>query len=150
MTSRARYHSFSSSLPRFESATIADVMSPGIMSCPPSSSLVTVAQTMTAHNVHAVVVSEVPPEPIPGDQRLWGLVSDMDLIRAIPAGIRGHTAGEFAHTEAIGIERSTALATAATAMVRHDSAHLVVTDDERPIGMVSSLDLAASLALGGD
>jgi len=74
----------------------------------------------------------------------------MDLIRAVPAGIRGHTAGEFARGEAVDTERSTSLTAAAALMINHDTAHLVVTDRGRPIGMVSTLDLAGSLAIGVD
>lgn len=149
MSTSAKRYSVSSSIPAFERATIADVMRPGVMSCPPHASMMTVAQTMTAHNIHAVVVSDMTSaELISGDQLPWGLVSDLDLIRAVPAGIRGHTAREFARTEAVGIERSATLVAAAALMIMHDTAHLVVTDDGRPIGMVSTLDLAASLALG--
>lgn len=148
MSTSAKRYSVSSSIPAFESATIADVMRPGVMSCPPHASMMTVAQTMTAHNIHAVVVSDMTSELSSGDQLPWGLVSDLDLIRAVPAGIRGHTAREFARTEAVGIERSATLVAAAALMIMHDTAHLVVTDDGRPIGMVSTLDLAASLALG--
>jgi CBS domain-containing protein len=34
-------------------ATVADVMRPGVMSCAPDASLVTVAQTMATHHVHS-------------------------------------------------------------------------------------------------
>jgi signal-transduction protein with cAMP-binding, CBS, and nucleotidyltransferase domain len=105
---------------------------------------------MTAHNIHAVVVSDVDSESRSGDQLKWGLVSAMDLMRAIPAGIRGHTARELARREVVGIEHSSGLVAAASLMVKHKTSHLVVTDDRRPIGMVSSLDLAALLALSGD
>jgi hypothetical protein len=111
---------------------------------------VTVAQAMTAHHIHALVVGGITPEPPAADQPAWGLISDMDLIRAVPAGIRAHTAGEFARDEAVGIEQCTTLTGAASLMINHDPAHLVVTDGGTPIVMVSTLDLAASLALGGE
>lgn len=149
MSSESRYYSAGSRIPAFERATVADVMRPGVMSCPPKTSLLVVAQTMTAHNIHAIVVNDIPSKLRAGDQIGWGMISDMDLIRAVPSGTRGRTAHEYARTEAVGIEPSATLVSAAALMITHDTAHLVVSDDDGwPTGMVSTLDLAAALAFG--
>jgi CBS domain-containing protein len=148
MSSESRHYSVRQPYPAFEKATVADVMRPGVMSCPPNTSLVTVAQTMTAHNIHAVVVSGLTAELVAGDQVAWGMLSDMDLMRAVLSGIRDRRARDYTRSDAVAIQPSATLLHAAALMIKHDTAHLVVTDIGRPIGMVSTLDVAASLALG--
>ena len=75
MTNTTSRYSAARPIPVFEEATVRDVMRPGVMSCPPNTPLITAAQTMTAHNVHAVVVNGVTSELIAGDQLAWGMLS---------------------------------------------------------------------------
>jgi CBS domain-containing protein len=135
-------------LPAFESATVADVMHPGVMSCPPSAPLVAVAQTMATHHVHAVIVGGIATDAVHGDHLVWGLISDMDLVRAAEIGIEGQTAEEVARTEAITVDPATPLATAARLMDVHGTSHLIVVSEGAPIGVLSSLDIAGALAWG--
>lgn len=135
-------------LPAFERATVADVMRPGVMSCAPDAPLLTVAQTMATHHVHCVVVAGVTTDDAGGDHLIWGLVSDMDMVRAAEAGIEGHTATDAARTEVVTVEPTTSLAEAARLMDEHDSTHLVVTTGGQPVGVISSLDIAGALAWG--
>jgi CBS domain-containing protein len=135
-------------MPAFERATVADVMRPGVMSCAPDAPLVTVAQTMATHHVHAVVVAGITTDDSGDDHLIWGLVSDMDIVRAAESGIDGHTAGDAARTEVVTVDPSTPLAEAARLMDEHDTAHLIVTSGGQPAGVVSSLDLAGALAWG--
>jgi CBS domain-containing protein len=135
-------------LPSFENATVADVMHPGVMSCPPDAPLVSVAQTMATHHVHAVVVGGIATEAVHGDHLVWGLVSDMDLVRAAEIGIEGRTAQEVATTKAITVDPTTSLAAAARLMDVHGTSHLIVASGSAPIGVLSSLDIAGALAWG--
>jgi CBS domain-containing protein len=135
-------------MPSFETASVADVMHPGVMSCPPEAPLVTVAQTMATHHVHAVVVGGIGNDDVHGDHLVWGLISDMDLVRAAEVGIEGRMAEEIARTEAITVEPSASLATAARLMDVHGTSHLIVVSGGAPIGMISSLDIAGALAWG--
>lgn len=135
-------------LPSFESATVADVMHPGVMSCPPDAPLLTVAQTMATHHVHSVVVGGIATDAVHGDHLVWGLISDMDLVRAAETGIEGRTAEDVATTEAITVEPSTSLATAARLMDVHGTSHLIVASGGAPVGVLSSLDIAGALAWG--
>jgi CBS domain-containing protein len=135
-------------LPAFETASVADVMHPGVMSCPPSAPLVTVAQTMATHHVHSVVVGGIASDAVHGDRLVWGLISDRDLVRAAEAGIEGRTAEEIARTEAITVDPSTSLSIAARLMDVHGTSHLIVVSGGAPIGIVSSLDIAGALAWG--
>jgi CBS domain-containing protein len=135
-------------MPSFERASVADVMSPGVMSCAPDAPLVTVAQTMATHHVHSVVVAGIEKDPAGRDHLIWGLVSDMDLVRMAETGIEGCTAGEAARSEIVTVDPSTPLDDAARLMDEHGTAHLIVTSQNQPVGVVSSLDIAGALAWG--
>jgi CBS domain-containing protein len=135
-------------LPAFENATVLDVMRPGVMSCAPDASLLTVAQTMATHHVHSVVVTGLTHDDRGGDHLVWGLISDMDLVRAAESGIEGHTAADAARTEVVTVDPTTLLPEAAALMDEHATAHLLVLSGGRPAGVISSLDLAGALAWG--
>jgi CBS domain-containing protein len=135
-------------LPSFETASVADVMHPGVMSCPPSTPLITVAQTMATHHVHSVVVGGIATDAVHGDHLVWGLISDMDLVRAAEVGLEGRAAEDIARTEAITVDPSTSLAAAARLMDVHHTSHVIVVSGGAPIGIVSSLDIAGALAWG--
>jgi CBS domain-containing protein len=135
-------------LPSFESAVVADVMHPGVMSCPPATPLVTVAQTMATHHVHSVVVGGIGTDGVHGDHLVWRLISDMDLVRAAEVGIEGRTAEDVARTEAITVDPSTLLSTAARLMDVHNTSHLIVLSGGAPVGVLSSLGIAGAVAWG--
>jgi CBS domain-containing protein len=135
-------------MPAFERATVADVMRPGVMSCAPDAPLLTVAQTMATHHVHSVVVAGITKDATGGDHFIWGLVSDMDIVRASESGIEGHTAADAARTEVVTVDLATPLTDAARLMDQHNSSHLIVTSGGKPAGVVSSLDIAGALAWG--
>jgi CBS domain-containing protein len=83
-----------------------------------------------------------------GGSRLWGVVSDLDLVKAANAGeIGDRTAGGTAITPVVMVERDDTLAHAAQLMSEHEITHLVVVDPrtERPVGVLSTLDLAGAL-----
>ncbi len=133
--------------PGFESAVVADVMRAGVMGCPPDAPATTVARIMATHHIHAVLVEGIEPAaggPAPG----WGIVSDLDLVRAARAGLEARTAGELARTDPVVVKPALAVREAARLMDEHETTHLVVSDGVRPIGVLSALDLAGVLAWG--
>lgn len=134
--------------PAFEKATAADVMRAGVMTCWPDVPAVEIARMMASHHIHAVVVEGVHRDAVHGENLVWGVVSDLDLARAAYTDIATLTAGELAATEPVTIELATPLAAAAQLMDEHATAHVIVVEDGRPIGMVSTLDLAGALAWG--
>jgi CBS domain-containing protein len=127
--------------------TVADVMHWGIVSCPATASLDAVAAVMSRERVHCVVVLE-GSDPT----SLWGVVSDLDLVAA--ASVRSleeqHAAGS-AMRPAVTVAPGEPLGVAARLMTRAGIAHLVVVDpvDRRPVGVVSTLDLAGALSGAG-
>lgn len=134
--------------PAYEQATVRDAMHPGIITCPPETSLVEVARILAEHEVHCVAVLGLSVHA-ERERLVWGILSDIDLVRAIDAhGLDGLTAGEIAGTEPVTISADEPLAAAARAMGEHDVHHLVVVSgkDPQPVGIVSSLDVAEAIA----
>jgi CBS domain-containing protein len=132
----------SATAPRLQHAVVADVMHPGVVSCPRDTDLVTVARMMASHHIHAVVVS--------GTDGRWGLLSDLDLVAAaLPQLPPDADAGDYASTELLTVDRDERLERAAQIMVEHQLAHLLVVSPlGAPIGVVSTLDVAGAIAWG--
>ena len=126
--------------------TVGEVMRLGIVGCAPDTPLQEVARLMSAHRIHCVVVGVVT-EAQHGTRLVWGVVSDLDLARALAAG-EELTAGEVAATELVTASPFDSLADVALVMGDHDVAHLVVVDgnDAEPMGVISTLDLARAAA----
>jgi CBS domain-containing protein len=103
---------------------------------------------MATHHVHSLVVAGIEKDAGGTDHLIWGIVSDMDLVRAAETGIEGRTAGEAARTEVVTVDPSTPLEVAARLMDDHATAHLIVTSAGQPTGVISSLDIAGALAWG--
>jgi CBS domain-containing protein len=120
-------------------------MHDGLVSCPRGGSLKVVAELMSDQRVHCVVVIDDPADA----RSLWGVISDLDLVAA--ASVRElemQAAGATAMTPAVTIGPGESLQRAADLMTRYGIAHLVVVDPavSRPVGVVSTLDLAAALS----
>jgi CBS domain-containing protein len=120
-------------------------MTEGVLTCRRDESLAEVAELMARRRVHCVVVTEDPHDPEP----LWGIVSDLDLAAA--ASVRDlaeQTAGGTAATAVVTVGPDETVQRAAQLMTEHGTAHLVVVDaDRRPIGVVSTLDVASILGV---
>jgi CBS domain-containing protein len=134
--------------PALEHALVEDVMRPGIISCAPETDLTTVARTMAANHVHAVVVSGIERTPAGGELLTWGIVSALDLVGAALPGVTALDAAALASTEVVTIDAHEPLERAAQLMVEHQLTHLLVVDGARPVGVVSTLDIAGCLAWG--
>lgn len=128
----------------FADATVADAMHSGVLTCPPETPLPTVARMMAGYGVHAIVVTDLDAEGDP-DERPWGVVSGLDLVRAA-AMAADATAGGVAATELVTVGPDAPLSRAAQLMAEHELSHLVVVDgDGRPQGIVSTHDVAGAL-----
>ncbi len=134
----------------FSELAISEVMHDEIIGCPPQTPLREVASLMAEHNVHCVVVDGLARAPHNTERLIWGLVSDVDLMRAEGAGRLEDEAGEIAATEIVTVNPSEDIQRAAQVMGEHDCSHLIVTDRDsgRPIGVVSSIDVARALVWG--
>jgi CBS domain-containing protein len=123
---------------------VADVMRPGILSCPPDTPLRDAARIMAVHRVHCVVVGDLRS----GDAVVWGILSDLDLAQAIDSATEDTTAGEIAATDPVALPSTATLDEAARLMGQHETAHVVIVDARSgdPVGVVSTLDVALALA----
>ena len=134
--------------PSLGHALVSDAMRSEILTCPPDAPLRTVARMMAAEHVHCTVVSD-------GGKRgrgtaTWGIVTDMDLMRAAREDIDERTASWAAVSEFLSVSPDEPLERAVRMMVEHDVTHLIVVDPERDkaVGVLSTLDVAGILAWG--
>ena len=131
-----------------EHATVSDAMHPGILSCEPDASVAEVAKIMAMHHVHCVAVVGISHEE--PECFVWGIVSDLDLVRA-GIGDRGdQTARTLAGQPIVVVEPGMMLRDAGREMLAHGVSHVVVADPVagRPVGVLSTLDIAGVLAWG--
>jgi CBS domain-containing protein len=129
--------------PAFRNATVADAMSPGIITCGPDAPLAAVAELMARHGVHAVAVGGIAAGHL-----VWGVIDSLDLVRALCMEDGPADASAITRQPALSIEPEAPLVVAARLMVEREVAHLIVVDGERPVGVVSTLDIAGAAAWG--
>jgi CBS domain-containing protein len=133
----------------FEVATVGDAMSHGVISCPPETPLRVVARMMATYGVHAIFVFEQVDEPDEAP-RLWAVVSDLDLVAATRLDLDQLTAGSTAVTPLVSVASDGSIGEAGSLMAQYGIAHLAVTEpgSSRPIGVISTLDIARAIAAG--
>jgi CBS domain-containing protein len=136
-------------MPRLEHATVSDAMHPGILSCEADATLTDVARLMAMHHVHCIAVTGISREP-PGERLVWGIISDLDLLRAGIGTAADQPAGAIALQPIISVEPTMPLREAGELMLGQGATHVVVIDPniQRPIGILSTLDIAGVLAWG--
>jgi CBS domain-containing protein len=134
-------------MPSLEHATVADAMHPGVMTCEPDATLTQVARMMASHHIHCIAVMGIAPEE--GESLVWGIISDLDLIRAGIDSVE-QTAATMATHPIVSVEPTLPLREAARLMLTHAAPHVLVVDaqKQRPIGILSTLDIAGILAWG--
>lgn len=121
--------------------TVGELMTPGILTCPPVTPLRVVAKMMATHRVHAIVVFGHQDTLMP-----WGVISDLDLVGAIDSGAH---AGAIAGSPVVTVTPDDTLLFAAALMREHSTTHLIVVADAAspiPIGVLSTLDVIRAVA----
>ena len=120
-------------------------MRPRVLTCDPATPLITVAQQMAGEHVHSIVVLGDHD----GERNAWGVVTDRDVLRAA-SHIEELTAAEAAGVEMLTARPGERLEDVAERMAAHGSGHALVVDDRhgRPVGVLSTLDIAGILAWG--
>jgi CBS domain-containing protein len=126
---------------------VVDAMTEGVLTCSLDTPLREVAGLMAEQRIHCVVACDAD-EPAGA---LWGVVSDRDVVAAASArDIDGQTAGSAAATPALTVTPAETLERAAQLLSEHAVAHLIVVapPEGRPVGVLSTLDVARVLARG--
>ena len=131
----------------FEAAAVGDVMSRGVISCPPETPLRVVARMMATFGVHAIFVfehtdedDEAPSSGLSSPTSTWSRRRGSISTRTPPAGRRC--------TPLVTVAADRSIAEAGSLMAQYGIAHLAVTDPDfrRPIGVISTLDIARAVA----
>ncbi len=131
-----------------EHATVSDAMHPGILSCEPDATVTEVAKMMATHHVHCVAVVGISHEK--PECFVWGIISDLALVKAGIDDESDLTARALATEPIVVVDPAMALRDAAREMLAHGVSHVIVTDPvaQRPVGVLSTLDVAGVLAWG--
>ena len=133
--------------PRIRTLLVADAMSDGVIACERETPLSEVAATMARESLHCVVVDNGSGDAGPP----WGIVSALDLVAAaLVRDLDEQSAGGSAGAPVVTVVPTETLERAAQLMTEHNTTHLIVVERkrQRPIGVLSTLDIAASLSDG--
>jgi CBS domain-containing protein len=78
------------------------------------------------------------------------VVSDLDLVAATQLDLDTLTAGATAVTPLVSVAANSPIGEAGSLMAQYGVAHLAVTEpaSPRPIGVISTLDIARAVAAG--
>jgi CBS domain-containing protein len=131
--------------PRIRTLLVADAMTDGVISCERETPLSEVAATMARDLLHCVVVENGSGDAGPP----WGIVSALDLVAAaLVRDLGEQCAGGSAGAPVVTVAPTETLERAAQLMTEHNATHLIVVDPnrQRPLGVLSTLDIAASLS----
>lgn len=136
-------------MPPLPHATVADAIHPGIVSCSLDASLTDVARLMATEHVHCVVAMGTSHEE-PAERFVWGLISDLDVLRAGIHQGPDASARALALDPIISVRSTMPLREAGELMLGRGVSHVIVIDPEtqRPTGVLSSLDIIGALASG--
>ena len=126
---------------------VKDLMHPGIITCKPTTTLGQVAVLLNQHQVHALFVTD-------RDGRIMGLISDFDLMAGewlssdseSLTAMRKLTAADLMTQPIDSVEASIPFSEAVDQFIEKGVSRLLVTDNEKPVGIISLSDFIASIA----
>ena len=126
---------------------VKDLMRPGVITCKPTASLGQVAVLLNQHQVHALFVTD-------RDGRIMGIISDFDLMAGewlssdseSLAAMRNLTAADLMAQPVDSVDANIPLAEAVNLLMEKGISRLLVTDHEKPVGIISLSDFIASIA----
>jgi CBS domain-containing protein len=126
---------------------VRDLMHPGVFTCKPDAYLGQVAVLLTQHKVHALIVIDREERPI-------GIISDYDLLAGEWLSVddeslstmRKMTAQDLMSFPVDTIESDMPIVEAAHILIQKDVNRLLVTEDNKPVGIISTTDFVASIA----
>jgi predicted transcriptional regulator len=119
----------------------------GLITCQPNTSLGRVAALLDEHQIHAITVAEKENEPL-------GILSDFDLLAGEWLSVdeesletmRKLTARDLMTSPIETMDINTAVHEAARHMVDKDIHRMLVTEHDKPVGVVSISDFVAGIA----
>jgi CBS domain-containing protein len=128
---------------------VRDLMHPGLITCHPHATLGQVSVILTNNHVHALVVVDPQDHPL-------GIISDYDLLAGewlsvddeSLGAMRDLSAGELMSAPIDTVDAGLPLEKAAHILIVKDINRLLVTENDKPVGIISLSDFVASLASG--
>ncbi len=129
------------------SLSVMDLMHKGLATCPPGASLGQVADRLTKHHVHALIVAEPAGEPL-------GIISDFDLLAGEWLSVdqesletmRKMTARDLMTSPIESIEANTSVEEAANKFLEKQIHRMLVSEKGRPVGVISVSNFVANIA----
>src|SRR5215216_717925 len=126
---------------------VGDLMHPGILTCKPDTTLGQVAVLLNQHHVHALVVADRDGRPL-------GIISDFDLLAGewlssdseSLTTMRRLTASDLMSHPIDSVEASIPLTDAVNQLLEKEISRLLVTENGKPVGVISLSDFVASVA----
>jgi CBS domain-containing protein len=126
---------------------VRDLMHPGILTCKPDATLGQVAVLLNQHHVHALIVAD-------RDGRALGVISDFDLLAGewlssdskSLATMRSLIASDLMSHPVDSVESNVPLSEAVNQLIEKEISRLLVTEDGKPVGVISLSDFVASIA----
>jgi len=127
---------------------VRELMRPGVITCKPETTLGQVARMLFENHVHALFVSGA-------DEIILGIITDFDLLagewlsgdaKSLEV-MRNLTASDLMSAPVHTIEASAPAKEAAHRMQEGIVRRLLVTDNGKPVGVISVSDILASVAL---
>lgn len=126
---------------------VKDLMHPGVITCKPTASLGQVAVLLNQHQVHALFVTD-------RDGRIMGVISDFDLMAGewlssdseSLAAMRKLTAADLMSHPVDSVDLNISLTEAVDQFIAKGVSRFLVTENEKPVGIISLSDFVASIA----
>lgn len=126
---------------------VKDLMHPGVITCKPTATLGQVAVLLDQHQVHALFVAD-------RDGRIMGVITDLDLMAGewlssdseSLTTMRKLTAADLMSHPVDSIEANIPLSVAVDEFIEKRFSRLLVTENEKPVGIISLSDFVASIA----
>jgi CBS domain-containing protein len=126
---------------------VKDLMHRGLMTCRPNATLGQVAVLLNQNHVHALIVTD-------RDGRALGVISDFDLLAGEWLSsdaesltvMRKLTAADLMSSPVISVEADMPLAEAVRNLLEKQISRLLVTENSKPVGVISLSNFVASIA----
>ena len=126
---------------------VKDLMHPGVMTCKPTATLGQVAVLLNQNKVHALFVTD-------RDGRIMGVISDFDLMAGewlssdseSLTTMRKLTAADLMTQPVDSVEANIPLTEAVDYFIEKRVSRFLVTDNGKPVGIISLSDFVASIA----
>jgi len=113
---------------------VKDIMSPGSVTLPPTSTAAEAAKLMASKNIGSVLVVE--------GGKLVGIITERDIVKLVVKGELDKPLAEVATKNPVTLSPSDPVIVAAGKMVEHNIRHLPVVDEKGfPLGVVSIRDI---------